>query len=236
MELKGGRIAGLRKTSLSDWEGRVAAVVFISGCPWRCPFCQNPGLLNEIPGIPFAEIRETLQSARKWIDGIVVTGGEPLFREDIIGVLESFRELGLGVKLDTGGFSPGLLERVLDRELAEYVALDIKTALRKDRYRTATGSAGALEGVLMSIDILEKSGREYEFRTTLVPGVADPEDLFYNAGKLPGGARWALQRYRPENAAEPWMRSLSPLGEEEAEGISARLECAGFRVLKRGYG
>ena len=227
------RIAGYRKLSLIDWDGLVSCVIFLSGCQWACPWCHNPSLLKKTDGIPQADLFDFLDNKKKWIDGVVLTGGEPLYREDAIELLAALKARGFKTKLDTNGYRPDLLREALGRGLADYVAIDIKSALKTERYSRATGCEGSLDPVLESIGVLSGADAGCEFRTTIVPGIVDFEDILYNADILPPGALCALQRYRAGGALDPDMRFLPPVNPATVEKMASVLREAGFKVKIR---
>ena len=182
------RILGLQKLSLLDFPGKVAATVFTGGCDLRCPFCHNALLvtrLAETPEIPEQEVLDFLASRRGLLDGVVLTGGEPLLQPDAADFLRKVRELGFAVKLDTNGCDPARLAEILDRGLVDYVAMDVKNA--PARYAETVGVPDFdLAPVEESIRLLRKSTVDYEFRTTLVRELHRPEDLDAIAAWLAG--------------------------------------------------
>lgn len=228
------RITSYKQISFIDWESKSAALVFLSGCPWRCPFCHNSSLLELSEGLPKENLFEYLQKKKRWIDGVVITGGEPLFSDDILQLLRDIKNEGFRVKVDTNGSSPDLLKIIIDEKLSDYLALDIKTALKEENYSSATSDPGALNNVLESIELLRSLPEElYEFRTTLIKGIAEEEEVLYNAGRLPAGSLWALQVYNGENALKESMRGLPPLSEKRTVALARELEKRGFKVRIR---
>jgi len=226
-----GRLASFGEISMIDWEGKAAALVFVSGCPWRCPWCHNPSLLKTEASESVSGLMEYLAKKKKWIDGVVVTGGEPLYGDDITLLLGEIKDAGFSVKIDTNGSNPALLKEILESGLADYAAMDIKSALRKEDYDRATGVSGSLEGVKRSVDILSRLPRDiYEFRTTLIEGVAEEEEVLYNAEKLPAGSLWALQPFISEKAAAESLRGIPPFSEKRVKALARKLRDKGFRI------
>ncbi len=188
------KIYGLQKMTLLDYPGRIACTVFLNGCDMRCPFCHNSDLA-EGTAAPVMEEEELLAFLRKrkgLLEGVAVTGGEPLLREESLDLLRALRELGYSVKLDTNGTHPDRLRRALEEGLAQYVAMDLKNS--PDRYARTVGlEAFDLGRVRESAALLLSSGGAYEFRTTAVKEFHD-DDSFRAMGEwIHGARRYAIQ-------------------------------------------
>ena len=190
-------IHGLQKLAMVDYPGKLAATVFTGGCNLRCPFCHNALLvtrLAETPEILEQEVLDFLSSRRGLLDGVVLSGGEPLLQPDAADFLQTVREMGFAVKLDTNGCYPSALADILDRGLADYVAMDIKNS--REKYAGTVGEPGFdLAPVEESIRLLRQSGVDYEFRTTLVRELHTPEDLDKIVVWLEGAPRYFLQNF-----------------------------------------
>ena len=175
------RIASLQKQSLIDWEGKVAAVVFTKGCNFRCNYCHNPSLvlpslLDTVPDIPERDIFEYLESRRNWLDGVVVTGGEPTIHKDLKSFLQKIKAVGLSVKLDTNGTNPGILKELIAEKIIDFVAMDVKHIPMQNLYEKITPVAFRLfENVLQSVSLLRQNHISFQFRTTLIPDVHTQE-------------------------------------------------------------
>ena len=160
-------IHGLQKLAMVDYPGKLAATVFTGGCDLRCPFCHNALLvtrLAETPEIPEREVLDFLSSRKGLLDGVVLTGGEPLLQPDAAEFLQAVRELGFAVKLDTNGCHPAALAEILEAGLADYVAMDVKNS--RARYAETVGVPGFdLSPVEESVRLLRESGVDCEFRT-----------------------------------------------------------------------
>ena len=172
-------ICGLQKLAMVDYPGKLAATVFTGGCNLRCPFCHNALLvtrLKESPVLTEEEVLDFLSSRRGFLDGLVLSGGEPLMQPGVPEFLEKVRSLGLSVKLDTNGCYPQALEELLQRNLVDYVAMDIKNS--PEKYPQTVGVPDFdITPVTESIRLLQKSGVDYEFRTTVVREFHTPEDI-----------------------------------------------------------
>ena len=190
-------IHGLQKLAMVDYPGKLAATVFTGGCNLRCPFCHNALLvtrLAETPEIPEQEVLDFLASRRGLLDGVVLTGGEPLLQPDAADFLRKVRELGFAVKLDTNGCDPARLAEILNQGLVDYVAMDIKNS--PERYGETAGRSGLdLAPFRESVSFLLSGAVDYEFRTTLVRELHRPEDLDAIAAWLAGAPRYYLQNF-----------------------------------------
>ena len=189
-------IQGLQKMTLLDYPGKVACTVFLGGCDFRCPFCHNGELvLSPAPAqMDQEELLAFLKKRQGLLDGVCITGGEPLLRPDLKGLLEAIHALGYPVKLDTNGSHPRALVDLVERKLVDYVAMDIKNA--PEKYPITCGIPGLdTAPVAESVKLLRQSGVDFEFRTTLVREFHTPEDLLAIGRWLEGSPRYFLQAF-----------------------------------------
>ena len=189
-------IQGLQKMTLLDYPGKVACTVFLGGCDLRCPFCHNGELVEgEAPAaLDDGELTAFLKKRQGLLDGVCVTGGEPLLRPELEGLLGRIKELGFPVKLDTNGSHPDRLRRLTEAGLLDYVAMDIKNS--PERYGETAGRPGLdLAPFRESVSFLLSGAVDYEFRTTLVRELHRPEDLDAIAAWLAGAPRYYLQNF-----------------------------------------
>lgn len=210
-----GGMRGFLPSSMLDWPGRLAAVIFIGGCNLRCPFCHNHRLVREdsaLPKIAWEELKKNLEKKRGWLDGACVTGGEPTLWEGLPGLLRSLRGMGLLTKLDTNGTRPAVLRSLVGEGLVDSVSLDLKSSPRK--YRMATGNGTSFDVVGESLDLLLGSPIELELRCTVVPGLVELEDLLELTTLLKGRAGLTLQQFRPHDVLDPGFRDLPPYEDE----------------------
>ncbi|SIP87738.1 pyruvate formate lyase activating enzyme [Alkalispirochaeta americana] len=185
---------GIQKTTLLDYPGRVAAVLFTHGCPLRCPYCHNPELITGPEPdsfIPRGEIFEILERRKHLLQGVVITGGEPLLHQDLGDLVEEIASLGLAVKLDTSGAFPERLQEILGNHPIDLVALDLKTA--PGQYHRVGGSG---EAILQSLEVLRSWGGRYLLRTTLAPQVVTDQDLACLENLVLPGEEWNHQPLR----------------------------------------
>ena len=190
------KIGGLQKTTLLDFPGHVAATIFTDGCNFRCPFCHNASLVlgDAVENYTEDDIFDFLRKRRGTIEGVAITGGEPLLQKDIVEFISKVKELGFKVKLDTNGSFPEKLGEIIGRELADYVAVDIKNAPNK--YAETVGRMGyECDRISESIELLMKSDVEYEFRTTVVAELHTAEDIEDIGRWISGAEHWYLQNF-----------------------------------------
>ncbi len=195
------KVKGFQGTSLLDFPGRIASLIFFGGCNLTCPFCHNPTLVQDpeqYPDYPVEELLAELKSRSTFIDGVVISGGEPTLDPDCIVLMRAIKTLGLQIKLDTNGLRPDRLAQMLSEQLLDYVAIDLKTSpARYGELHTAPVDLQALE---KSIELLMASGVDYEFRTTCVPGMVEAADIDAIGAAIRGARIWVLQQFVTEQA------------------------------------
>lgn len=194
-------IGGLQKLTLIDYPGKIACAVFTVGCNFHCHFCHNPELIDPEKFDAGEKIEETdffdfLKSRQSLLDGVCVTGGEPTLHPDLPEFLKKIKALGFLVKLDTNGTNPEMLSALISEKLINYVAMDIKTSLQKDLYEKVTGTTVEIDDIKKSVAAIMQSGLEYEFRTTVVPGLHSEDDIIYLAKEVRGAKKYYLQQFR----------------------------------------
>ena len=190
------KIHGLQKMTLLDYPGRVACTVFFGGCDMRCPFCHNAELLDGTapPVMEEEELLLFLKKRQGLLDGVAITGGEPLLQPDIARFAEKVRALGYPIKLDTNGTHPDRLEELIRKGLVQYVAMDIKNS--PERYAETAGVAGLdLTPIRESVSILLEGRTDYEFRTTTIAEFHDDESFEKIGPWIKGARRYFLQRF-----------------------------------------
>jgi pyruvate formate lyase activating enzyme len=226
--------AGLLKTSLVNFPGRVAAAVFLPGCNLRCPFCHNAELAsasvvsgpknpereeNEYPSLE--EIYAHLDRRASVLGGLAISGGEPLISPALTDLIRKAKSLGLAVKIDTNGTLPDRLKSILGSEETrpDMIAIDVKTSPARYGELTTEPGAGAMAGesLLRSLAILAQapSTVRIEYRTVLVPGLVQETEIREIAALLPGDADWELARFVPGNCLSPAMNRVDPYGPTE---------------------
>jgi pyruvate formate lyase activating enzyme len=190
------KIKGVQKTSLIDYPGKVASVIFVSLCNFRCPYCHNGELvLDEVKNeINPEEILKFLEKKKKWLDGVCITGGEPTLHKGLVDFAREVKKRNLLVKIDTNGTNPEMIEELLSKNLVDYIAMDIKAS--KERYNNATKVNFNMDIIQKAIDLIMKSDVKYEFRTTVVPGLFDEKEAEEIGKWLKGARKFCIQQFR----------------------------------------
>ena len=211
-------IQGLQKLTLLDWPGRVACTIFLGGCDFRCPFCHNRDLVTgPLPAaMDSGELLAFLAKRKGLLDGVCVTGGEPLLRPGLEGLLEEIKALGFPIKLDTNGSHPQLLARLWSLGLVDYAAMDIKNS--PERYGETAGVPGLdLGPIRESVSWLLEGHVDYEFRTTVCAPLHTPEEMAGIGRWLKGAKRYFLQPF--VDSGELVGSGMKPLTKEEIEAL-----------------
>lgn len=226
------RISGLQKTTLLDFPGRVACTIFLNGCNFRCPFCQNSEILDGRGGEDIAEeeLFAFLRKRKGILDGVCVSGGEPLVHAETLELLGKIKALGYGVKLDTNGAFPERLKEAARAELVDFVAMDIKNSPKN--YAKTAGVAVDMAKIEESAKFLMESGIEYEFRTTVVKELHAAEDFIRIGQWLRGAKRYFLQAFRDGDTV--LKSGLTPCKNAEMQTFKQLLKPYIPNVLIRG--
>jgi pyruvate formate lyase activating enzyme len=194
-------LGGLQKNSLIDYPGKLSCVLFLSGCNFTCPYCHNPQLLkggaSNTGSLDEKTFHEFLQSHKGFIDGVVISGGEPTIHEELVALCKRIKVMGYPIKLDTNGSRPNAIKLLIDEGLVDYVAMDIKTDPL--RYPPAIAKDYDPSHTLASIETIMGSGIPYEFRTTCIKPIVDGQSIKNIARTIRGSKLYALQRFRDDN-------------------------------------
>ncbi len=214
-------IKGFIEASFLDWPGRVVSVVFLPSCNLRCPYCHNAGLVltpDNFEEISIGGILSGIEENAGFIDGVVITGGEPTVSGGLLELLERFRLSGIPVKLDTNGTRPELLGKILESGLVAAVAMDIKAPLTSEEYSVAAGREVDVTAIKESIKLLLNARAEVFFRTTVVPVLHDEDAIRRIKREIPGH-RLILQNFRPDEALDPQYRKMLAFNAEDFEKL-----------------
>lgn len=214
-------VKGLEKFAPKDFPGFIASTVFLGGCNFRCPYCHNAELVlrpERLADIPLDFFLAYLDSRKGWLEGICVTGGEPLLADEIESFLTVIKQRGLLIKLDTNGSRPDRLEGLLEAGLVDRLAMDIKAPLV--RYREVTGSKVNADDIARSASILRDSGLPYLFRTTVVPGLIGVEDIEAIGRWLEGAAVYQVQQFSPVGTLDAEYRRIKPYSRDEVKRLA----------------
>ncbi|MFH1014078.1 MAG: anaerobic ribonucleoside-triphosphate reductase activating protein [Thermoplasmatota archaeon] len=193
------KIGGLQKTSLLDYPGEISAIIWTIGCNLRCPFCYNVDVVKQtVTPLSENDVLSYLEKRRNVIDALVISGGEPLLQEDIVSFCEKVKGLGYLIKIDTNGTFPEKLKELVDKDLVDYIAMDVKAP--KNKYNMLAGTKVDIKKIQKSIDIIRNSGVDYEFKTTFVPGLLVKEDIVQIGMWLDGSEKFFLQQFKNNTA------------------------------------
>ena len=219
------QIAGIQRLTLLDYPGHTACTVFTAGCNFRCGYCHNPemvlpdkiaALKNSL--IPEEALYNFLEARVGLLDGVCITGGEPTLQGDLLAVLQKIRDKGFKVKLDTNGSNPGVLRECLEKNLVQYVAMDIKAS--PERYAQAAGTRVMVENIAESRDMLMGSGIDYEFRTTVLPWLHDMDEFGALLASIRGAKRYFLQNFRgAQGCLDEGLAERRGFSDEELVGM-----------------
>lgn len=225
-------ISGLQKTTLLDYPGHIACTIFFGKCNLRCPFCHNMELVEHPEHFPVFTINQILDFLRERVgklNGVAITGGEPLLNHDIEDLLKPIKELGYPIKLDTNGLSPDMIEKLIDDNMVDMFAMDIKSGwtnylkvsgiavMKSENFDVGEHNLHNLykEKIGKSIQLLINKAKDYEFRTTCVKGLHEESDFYEIKDMIKGAKKYFLQDYK----AGPGMENLpyKPFKREELE-------------------
>jgi len=224
-------ISGWTKTSLIDYPGKLSTLLFLPGCNLRCPYCHNPGIVQDsYPPIPFGDIEDHIIKRKNILEGAVISGGEPTLHPGLKDLCNYVKSLGLKVKIDTNGLEPDVLTTCRP----DYLALDIKTAPGKYRLLNIPDQydSDCRERLSKSIDIVKSMAENAEIRITAAPGIVDRADIEILCTDLRGVSKVFIQRFNPNQPMlDPAYTSVKPYGVDELElmrntFLEAGINCA----------
>jgi len=226
------KVAGFEKFTLLDYPGKMVSVVFTPGCVFRCPFCHNPELIEPVDEASkklFLESKEQeffafLEKRKGKLDGVCITGGEPTLHNDLLPFIKRMKGMGFLVKLDTNGLFPDIVESIMDTELVDYWAIDIKHT--REKYHLATGKKLPMADIERSVSLLMERAPDYEFRTTVVPGIHEEGDFEEIADWIDGARTYYLQEFRGGKVYDPSVI-------ENAKGRAVDLDAIARRIGQR---
>jgi pyruvate formate lyase activating enzyme len=219
---------GIQKTTLIDYPGKVACILFTGGCNFNCPFCYNKDLVKnpeKLPTITQSQALEFLEKRKKYLEGLVITGGEPTLHQQLPEFIAKTKKIGYKIKLDTNGTNPKMIEKLIHEKLVDYFAMDIKTSF--ENYEKACGTKTDIEKIKKSVKIIMKSGIDYEFRSTIMPHYYTQKDAQKIAQDLKGAKKYFLQAFNEMNGQtliEPKTANKKKYSKKEALELKKILE------------
>ena len=208
-------IKGFIGTSLIDYPGKISSIIFLGGCDFKCPFCQNPELVDGAPhikDISLSFILSDLEKRKDFIEGVVITGGEPTIYKNLEELIVPLKDMGFYIKLDTNGNNPKVLSQFIDKGLLDYIAMDVKSS--PDMYNKASGVNTDIEKIVESIRIIMNSNIKYEFRVTVVPNLIDEEGFKALVSMIKGASNFYIQQYREILTYDKSYKDIKPYSPE----------------------
>lgn len=221
-------IGGIQKTTLVDFPGKVAAIVFTQGCNFRCGYCHNPSLISrchsELVSESFTieDFFSFLQSRIGKLDGVVITGGEPTLQSGLYDFIKEIKQMGFAVKLDTNGTNPEIVEQLINDNLINYIAMDIKAPLQK--YDLITIAKVNKDNILKTIELIKNSKIDYEFRTTVIKSQLSPDDFEKIGQMIKGAKRYYLQKFVSSEILDKNLKNALTYTDEEFKILCQKLK------------
>jgi len=218
-------IAGLQRSTLIDYPGKLACIVYLAGCNFRCPWCYSAELVLPLkivnqPRFSEKEIFDFLESRKGLLEGVVICGGEPTINKELPNFLEKIKAMGFAIKLDTNGSNPKTLKDLVSAGLINYVAMDIKSSFNNPIYEKVFVEGVTMDAIKESVEFLKNGKLDFEFRTTVVNTIHKKEE-FLEIAKWIGGpnVKYYLQNFRAEKTIDPEFEKVKPFSKEFLEEI-----------------
>lgn len=218
-------ISGIQQFTMLDYPRKLACIIFLSGCDFRCGYCHNaqfvlPEKINKIKThfIPKEAVLHFLQQRKDKLDGVVISGGEPTLSFGLDGLIKEIKEMGYFVKLDTNGHQPQKIAELLEHKLIDYIAMDIKSDL--ENYQKLTNSCIKVDNIVKSIDLIKQSSIDYEFRTTVINEIHNNDVLQKMIPLVKDAKCYALQTFRPQKTLDPVYSSYHGPSEHQLNEIN----------------
>lgn len=226
------KIGGWQKQGLIDFPGKMSTIVFTAGCNFRCRYCHNPGLVlpSLIKQQELINEQEILAYIHKYLhllDAVVITGGEPTIQPGLREFIKKIKALSLLVKLDTNGSNPGIIQELVDENMVDYIAMDIKAPLDSQSYATITGVAmdnADMAKIKQSIKIIKEAEIQSEFRCTVARELVSKEDLLTIARQIGPADHFSIQNFRDNQVLDPGCRYFTSYNEDELASILSVME------------
>ena len=231
-------IKGFIPSSLIEWEGKISAVIFLPGCNLRCRYCHAAHLIlhpERLESLSRTQVLDHLRGQEGWLDGVVITGGEPtLHGDELLALIDEIRSIPLEVMVETNGTRPEWVNRLIAGRHVQAFSMDFKAPLTPEDYRRVAGADVDVANVRLSLNLIKQSGLPYELRVTLVPGLVGRAELERMLPDLEGARQVALQNFRPELCLAEELRSVVPFKPDELEDMRRLVASVAERVVIRG--
>lgn len=219
-------ITGFQKSTLLDYPGKIACILFTYGCNLRCEYCHNPELVifpyEKSSVVDEDEIFSFLKERKGLLEAVVITGGEPTLHSDLIPFIKKVKALGYLVKLDTNGTNSKIVKKLLDLDIVDYWAMDVK--YEKEIYKQELKDNIPYEEIENSIRLIKERGRDYEFRTTYMKGLHTLESVRGIGELIRGSKRYYIQNFRPGKTINPKLNNRNSFTQEELEDMKKEME------------
>jgi pyruvate formate lyase activating enzyme len=232
---------GWQKTSLIEYPGKISTVLFTGGCNFRCPFCYNAELVERsqhLADLDSDTVLKYLEENAHLYQALVITGGEPTLNAGVPDFLSRVKALNLRTGIETNGTNPTIVAKLLEKDLVDYIAMDVKAPLEWEAYSRAAGLTPGkeelFENVKRTLEHLKNTPVEVELRCTVVPGFHTPEDILRLAGQLKGYPRFVLQQFSPTGTLDPLLESQKPFDDEILGQLHRQIEPLFTRCEVRG--
>lgn len=210
------KIGGLQKLTLIDYPGKLSAAVFLVGCNFRCPYCHNPDLIKINPEKKYLNEESFFAYLKKRqgiLEGVCVSGGEPLLFSELTVFLQKIKKLDYKIKLDTNGTSPDFLQKLINKKLIDFIAMDIKAS--PENYSQVCGVKVDINKIQKTIKIIMTSGLAYEFRTTVLPKFHNLEEIEKIAKMIKGADKYFLQNFNNKITLDPSLNKEKSFTDKE---------------------
>jgi len=193
------KIGGFQKSSLLDYPDEISAIVWTVKCNFHCPFCYNTDIVDgNVELFSEKDVLDFLKKRQGLLDALVISGGEPLLQTDISDFCQKVKKLGYKIKIDTNGTFPEKLQELIDKKLIDYISMDVKAPV--DKYNSLAGKKIDISKIKKSVKIIQQSNLDYEFKTTVVPGLLDKKDIIEIGKWLKGSKKYYLQQFKNDTA------------------------------------
>ena len=228
-------IKGFVPVSMTDWDKYLSAVIFFGNCNFKCTYCHNPEIAfsPDLPELDRAYIVTNLISRKNWLEGVVLSGGEPTLNPYLFEFIKEIKDIGFKVKLDTNGSKPHVVSYLLKNNLIDYIALDVKTSLSE--YHKLTGNLFDVNNLTKTIDLILKSGIDHEFRTTIYPEYVSKYNINKIIKLISGCKLYVLQQFNPKKTLSKKAGEFQPYKKEEAIFFLNEIEKEGIKVVMKGF-